>query len=177
MIRIALTLALALALAGCSADTTPSSTSSGADPSTSDVTSSTDASGSSSSSSTTGTLDPASDDASPPPSDLPHTVTFFEIRPIFAANCVSDCHEPDGEYSQLDLGDSARSNLVFVASNGSSLFYVTAGDHEASYLWHKVNGTHATVGGMGSRMPAGADPLPQEDIDLIAEWIDDGAQP
>ena len=171
-------IALALVLAGCGEDAPPSETSGGQATGTSSDVAST-GSGSSSGSSTTDVLSSSSEDSadSAPPGDIPHTVRASEILPIFAAHCVSDCHEPSGEYPELDLGPSARSNLVLVASNGSPLLYVSAGNHEASYLWHKVNGTHGTVGGMGSRMPAGAEPLAQEDIDLIAEWIDDGAQP
>lgn len=164
---------VAFALAGCAADASPSGSSSGGiEASTSDA-----ASTSTSTSSSTSIGSSSEDDGSTPPADVPHVVRFFDIQPIFAAHCVTDCHSPGGEYPELDLGPSARSNLVLVASAGSSLLLVSAGDHEASYLWHKINGTQGEVGGMGTRMPEGAEPLAQDDIDLIAAWIDGGAQP
>jgi hypothetical protein len=43
-----------------------------------------------------------------------------------------------------------------------------------SYLWHKVNGSHAGVGGAGSQMPLGGQLTPDE-VNTIAQWIDEGA--
>jgi hypothetical protein len=57
---------------------------------------------------------------------------------------------------------------------------VEPGDHTISYLWHKVNGTQASVGGTGGQMPAfcspGVDCLTPAEIAGIASWIDAGAQ-
>ena len=114
--------------------------------------------------------------AVPEACDPPQRVSWSEIEAILEANCVTDCHEPGGEDASLDLSDGAYYAIYGVASTQSLLFLVSAGSHEDSYLWHKVNGSQGSVGGSGSRMPKDARPLPQEDIDAIADWIDAGAQ-
>ncbi len=46
------------------------------------------------------------------------------------------------------------------------------GNPDQSYLIQKIEG-HAAV---GARMPLGAPPLPQSTIDVIRQWIANGAQ-
>jgi mono/diheme cytochrome c family protein len=171
-------LVLASLLVACDDDAAPSGTSeSGEIEGTTAVeTSTTGAVSDSSTTDVSSSSDASAEDPTPIP-DIPQPISFAEIQPIFATHCVPGCHEPTGGYPALDLGSSARTNLVFVASNGSPLLYVSSGDHEASYLWHKLSGTQGTVGGLGARMPAGAPALEQEDIDLVAAWIDAGAPP
>ena len=77
----------------------------------------------------------------------------------------------------LDMSGNAYYELYGVASSQSLLFFVSAGSHEDSYLWHKVNGSQGSVGGSGTTMPKGAPMLAAEDIEKIAIWIDAGAQP
>jgi len=62
-------------------------------------------------------------------------------------------------------------------STGAPLNRIEPGDSAKSYLWHKINGTQADVGGGGSNMPLGAGALPQATLDIINEWIAGGAQP
>jgi mono/diheme cytochrome c family protein len=137
---------------------------------------STTSTGTTSIASSSSTSSPLPSDDGPAP-DVPDQVVFAEIASIFSTHCVTGCHSPGGEHPELDLSTSPRNNLVLVASSESALFLVSAGDHEASYLWHKLSGTQGMVGGNGARMPAGARPLDQEDIDRIAAWIDAGAPP
>ena len=47
------------------------------------------------------------------------------------------------------------------------------GNPDNSYLVHKIEGRAA----VGARMPLGGAPLPQASIDLIRQWIQDGALP
>ena len=68
-------------------------------------------------------------------------------------------------------------NLVGVQANGAPIARVEPGDHTTSYIWHKINGAQLDVGGGGQQMPLGGAPLPQATIDLIAQWIDEGALP
>jgi hypothetical protein len=101
--------------------------------------------------------------------------TFASIQDnVFTPICVG-CHT--GATAPLGLRlDEANSFalLVGVASEQEpSLQRVEPGDPNASYLIRKLEGT-ATVGG---RMPLGGTPLPQADIDVIRQWIIDGAQP
>jgi|TARA_B110000483_G_C17815417_1_gene396835 hypothetical protein len=50
---------------------------------------------------------------------------------------------------------------------------IAAGNHIDSYLWHKVAGTHSVAGGLGQRMPVNVQ-WSQEDVDVLAQWIDLG---
>jgi len=55
-----------------------------------------------------------------------------------------------------------------------SMARVKPGSLNESYLWHKINGTQAEVGGTGTIMPATV-PLRQDERDLIGRWIAAGA--
>lgn len=107
--------------------------------------------------------------------DPPEAVAWAEIQAIFDASCITACHEPGGSDPSLDLSRGAYYAIYQVASEQSLLYLVEPGSHEDSYLWHKVNGSQGSVGGGGGRMPKGLDPLPPEQVDAIADWIDAGA--
>ena len=75
----------------------------------------------------------------------------------------------------MDLGSTADSfaALVGVASlQVPELNRVEPGDPDSSYLIDKLEGTQT----VGSRMPQGGPFLDQETIDLIREWISNGAE-
>jgi hypothetical protein len=89
-----------------------------------------------------------------------------QIQTIFNSNCTS-CHINGGGYfGGLDL--STYENLMSGNSNNGPV--VTAGDGANSYIIQKLQGTAP-----GSQMPDGASPLPADSINLIAQWIDEGA--
>ena len=72
---------------------------------------------------------------------------------------------------RLDAANS-YADLVNVDSNEvPSLKRVEPGDPDNSYLVQKVEGTAA----VGGRMPLGGDRLPDAEIDLIRQWISEGA--
>jgi hypothetical protein len=119
------------------------------------------------------TMGSALPDACDPPRDVP----LSEIVAILDAHCVDACHEPGGEHPSLDLSDDPRGETILVLGSQASIPHVVPGDHEGSYLWHKVSGSQGRVGGMGARMPAGAPPLQPGQIEAIADWIDIGAPP
>lgn len=107
-----------------------------------------------------------------------------DILPIFAEHCVAACHEPGGEWGfLLDLSASAYEATVGVpAPQFPSMSLVEPGEPAASYLWHKVSGTQASVGGSGIAMPkprAGmtATVLTPAQLDTIEQWILQGAPP
>lgn len=86
------------------------------------------------------------------------------IRPILDANCVK-CHGPLEEKSGLILD-----NLEGLMKGGDEGLAVVAGDPEKSPLW--------------TYLAASSDPhmppkkqLPQEDVDMVKEWIISLAQP
>lgn len=93
---------------------------------------------------------------------------------VFDAFCIS-CH--DGATAPLGLRlDAANSYALLVGVPSvevPSVQRVRSGNPNASYLIQKLEGT-APVGG---RMPLGGTPLPQADIDVVRQWIADGAQP
>jgi hypothetical protein len=95
-----------------------------------------------------------------------------QIQPIFNQRC-DQCHSGSSAPQGLRL-DAANSytDLVNVDSHEvPSLKRVEPGDPDNSYLVQKVEGT-ADVGG---RMPLGGERLSDEDIDLIRQWISEGA--
>jgi hypothetical protein len=104
------------------------------------------------------------------------SATFSEIQEqIFTPTCaVSGCHTGSNPPDGLNLSaGAAYSNIVNVASvQMPQLFRIEPGDPDNSYLVRKVEGT----GIVANRMPLGTDPLPQELIDLIRQWVIEGAE-
>lgn len=99
-----------------------------------------------------------------------------DVWPIVAERC--GCHLDGNGAGQLKLAkDVAYDNLVGQPSNqADKMLLVAPGDVEASYLWFKLNNTQKSVGGSGKRMPPGG-ALDPADIDVVAQWIADGATP
>jgi parallel beta-helix repeat protein len=103
-----------------------------------------------------------------------------EVWPLLNTSCAS-CHGGGGtpQYDGFaNIHDQAAgyANIVNMASTQvPTMDRIEPGDHTLSYLWHKVNGTHADVGGSGFRMPQGGPFFSQEQLDGIAGWIDAGA--
>lgn len=110
-----------------------------------------------------------------PPAPPVFGPNFSEIQEnVFTPNCAtSGCHLGAGAPQGLVL-DEANSYglLVDVASmEDPSILRVEPGDPDNSYLIQKLEGT-ATVGG---QMPLGGTPLSQATIDIIRQWITEGA--
>ena len=86
-----------------------------------------------------------------------------QIQPIFNTNCVS-CHTPGGS-ATLDL-----TSYNGVMTGGWTGPAITAGDHVNSLLYQRLILPQFTAGSMPPNVP-----LSQVQIDLIAQWIDEGA--
>ena len=71
----------------------------------------------------------------------------------------------------------AHSTVMSYTPGQASLALVAAGDSSQSYLYHKIAGTHSSVGGSGSQMPKGSAAMSAADIATVEQWINDGAQP
>jgi hypothetical protein len=100
------------------------------------------------------------------------------VEPLLSARCAeAGCHLPPFLAEELDLSSASaiRARTVGVPSRQSRLVRVAPGRPSASYLWHKVQGTQATVGGGGNRMPNGQEPLPADALAAIRAWILEGA--
>lgn len=109
------------------------------------------------------------------PGDQPFAANFSEIQDaVFTPSCATaGCHQGANAPQGLRL-DAANSYglLVDVASSQvPSILRVRPGDPDASYLIQKLDGTAA----VGAQMPLNAQALPQPDIDMIRQWITDGA--
>lgn len=105
------------------------------------------------------------------------TLTAIQTS-IFSTSCaLSGCHVGGGGGlpGALDLGQGrAFTNLVGVSSTERpALNRVEPGDPDNSYLVRKVEGGPNIA---GSRMPLGRPNLSQAQIDLIRQWIADGAK-
>ncbi|MBN1239784.1 MAG: hypothetical protein JXB36_14870 [Gammaproteobacteria bacterium] len=100
--------------------------------------------------------------------------TFQSIQDnVFTPICTA-CHAGASAPLGLRLDeDNSYGLLVGVASvQQPDLQRVEPGNPDDSYLIHKLEGTAA----VGGRMPLNGTPLPQADIDVIRQWITDGAQ-
>ena len=118
--------------------------------------------------------DSGTPDPNPDPSSSALNPVFSEIQAsIFTPTCASaSCHGGANPAAELNLeADSSYSNLVGVASTqDAAIERVVAGDPDSSYLIQKLEGTAATGGVMP---PSGG--LPQATIDVVRQWITDGA--
>jgi hypothetical protein len=85
-------------------------------------------------------------------------------------HCHSGANAPVG--LRLDAANSYAS-LVGVPSAETGVLRVAPGNANNSYIIQKLEGT----AGVGERMPAGLPALPQSDINIIRQWIGDGALP
>ena len=113
------------------------------------------------------------------------------IQPIFDAQCTF-CHGGPMPFQGLSLETTATSdayaNIVNVpATECGAVDQVEPSDPTLSWLFRKVEGTHTDAdivnlgcsgAAVGNQMPIGAFCcLTQGEIDLIEQWILDGAQP
>jgi hypothetical protein len=120
-------------------------------------------------------------DSIPDPQFNQNGVSFSsQIQPIFLASCGngSTCHvgaATPGQDLILDEG-VAYDNIFGVPSDQfTDTNLVEPGQPMASYLYLKLLARSADVFYGGNRMPRGRPPLPDADIQLIADWISEGA--
>lgn len=88
------------------------------------------------------------------------------IRPIFNKNCLA-CHggvRKNGGFSLLFEEDA-------FAATESGQPAIVPGNHKKSELYRRLNHTDPEL-----RMPLDGKPLTEEEVSLIAQWIDEGAQ-
>jgi hypothetical protein len=108
-----------------------------------------------------------------PPGVLAPTLASIQDN-VLTVNCaVSGCHGGAGAQQglRLDPGFSAG-NLINVASpRDPNLIRVIPGNPGGSFIIQKLEGTQT----LGDRMPDGGPYLPQSTIDVIRQWIQDGA--
>ena len=120
---------------------------------------------------------PAAAPPTPTPAP-PLQANFTSIQDnVFTPLCTS-CHA--GATAPLGLRlDAANSFALLVGVNSTqepSLQRVDPGNPNVSYLINKLEGSLSGGGAVtGGRMPLGGTALPQADIDVVRQWITDGA--
>lgn len=98
-----------------------------------------------------------------------------DIAPLLRSQCAG-CHLTGDEPGGMKLYPAAAyQTLVNTPSKESPLKRVAPGQPEQSYLLHKLRGTHLDAGGSGVQMPFGQAPLPEDKLQLIRLWIEQGA--
>jgi hypothetical protein len=121
-----------------------------------------------------------------------------DIQPVFALSCAlaTTCHGTEGGRAPQNrplLGPNAgvtlddttvaaiMTDLLQPAERAPAIARVKPGRPQESFLLHKLDGSQSCAGvpcplGCGTRMPQTGDPLPAAKIDLIRDWVLDGAQ-
>ena len=99
-----------------------------------------------------------------------------DLLPVLKARCAV-CHMTGQEPGGMALTpDKAWSDLVSQDALGAAGWQrVAPNDPDASYLMHKLWGSHRSVGGSGSRMPMHQPALPKSVQEQFASWILAGA--
>lgn len=100
--------------------------------------------------------------------------TMAMVQDILDQSCAfGGCHGAMNAAAGLDLSDGkARASLLGVlATQAPSIPFVTALNPTNSYLITKLLG----AGNSGQRMPLGAQPLTDSQVDIIRTWIIQGA--
>lgn len=95
------------------------------------------------------------------------------VQPILNTRCATQgCHGSMAPAAGLDLTEGvARDNLFQPSTQNPDIPLVTPGNPTNSYLMTKLLGD----GFAGQRMPLGAAPLSEEDLDVVRLWISYGA--
>jgi hypothetical protein len=99
------------------------------------------------------------------------------VMPLVTEAC--NCHQSSpflmAPFS-LKPGEAYMNLIGKTSAQVPTMQIVEPGALNASYLWHKVNGTHLEVGGIGVIMPPTV-PLDAEERRVFERWIASGAGP
>lgn len=109
----------------------------------------------------------------PPPAGFGPTLSEIQAN-VFTPTCATaGCHSGANPSAALNLENGmSHAMLVSVASTqDAGTVRVNPGFPDTSYLIQKLEGPGAS----GQQMPANAAPLPQAEINVIRQWITDGA--
>jgi hypothetical protein len=109
----------------------------------------------------------------PPVQGLAPTLDSIQAN-VFSVNCaVPGCHGGAAAQQGMRLDPGfAAGNLISIASpRDANLIRVIPGNPNDSFIIRKLEGTQT----LGDRMPQGGPYLPQSTIDVIRQWIQDGA--
>ena len=96
-----------------------------------------------------------------------------DIQDIVDVECAG-CHVDGNSFGGLNFDDFWNDTVNVASFDVPTMDFIEPGDLRNSYLWHKLQGTQATVGGAGVTMPSGGS-LTASDEDTIEQWILEGA--
>lgn len=102
----------------------------------------------------------------PAPEPAPAATGFAAVQPILLKNCVL-CHTGPDAKEKIDLNTYAS-----VMKGGEHGAIVVPGDPEGSMIVKVVRGAQ----GAKKMPPAPNDPLTEPEIQLIVDWIKEGAK-
>jgi len=100
-----------------------------------------------------------------------------DVEPVFVKACA-ECHGGDSPKKGLDLSmGKGYARLVDIKSQEiPAMVLVKAGEPAGSYLWLKL--THTATEGKGMpRTLFSSKKLPHAELDLVQNWIIQGAKP
>jgi hypothetical protein len=102
--------------------------------------------------------------------------TFTRVQnQVFTASCAfSGCHGGSSPAQGLNLSAGQSYNMIVNVASAQqpTKDRIEPNDPESSYLYLKIVGDPSIS---GSRMPRGGQPLSQEFMDLVRDWIERGA--
>ena len=112
-------------------------------------------------------------DANPPPAAFNPVFSEIQANVLTPTCAVSGCHTGAGAPQGLRLDDANSYGLLVdqPSSQVPATLRVAPGDPDNSYLIRKLEGTAS----VGAQMPLNGAPLEQSTIDIIRQWITDGA--
>ncbi len=96
-----------------------------------------------------------------------------DVQAILDVECLG-CHVGGSSEGGMTLDDI--NTAVGTASDDlPSMDRIEPADPDDSHIWLKLNDTHLAAGGDGVQMPKDSAPLDSADLDLIEDWILQGA--
>jgi hypothetical protein len=105
-------------------------------------------------------------------------VTFGQVETVFSKYSCASCHPSVNPSLDLRAGHIYQSIVGARALEDPDLVRVVAGDPDKSFLYLKIAGDPelGDIPAIGARMPQGAPRMAQEDIDIVRDWILQGAK-
>jgi hypothetical protein len=105
-------------------------------------------------------------------------VAFGQVESVFAKYSCAGCHPSVNPSLDLRQGHVYSSIVGVRALEDPDLVRVVAGDPDKSFLYLKIAGDPelGDIPAIGARMPQGAARMAQEDIDIVRDWILQGAK-
>ena len=105
-------------------------------------------------------------------------VAYRDVQAVFDRQGCISCHPSVNSSLDLREGRSYDDLVGIRALEDPTLHRVVAGDPGRSFLYLKLGGDApiADIPAIGTRMPPRAPPIPEEELETIRRWIEQGAK-